>query len=98
MNNIEPKQVETSCTVRWIIETDHGWLGAFDRDAFASYADALAKQKSKADDAGRWYCINSLDMATLCLDEADARLLVAECDAAWPSVSPHRAELMVEKS
>jgi|GEM_PF-2441245 len=44
----------------------------------------------------RWYMINSIGMATLCTDEADARSNAADADEQYPRHRPHRAVQMVE--
>ena len=31
----------TMCTVRWMVETENGWLGAYDKAAFRAYAALL---------------------------------------------------------
>lgn len=43
----------------------------------------------------RWYCVNTIGMATLCRDEADARREAADADAMWPRHAPHVATQLV---
>ena len=43
----------------------------------------------------RWYVVTNYGAATLCLDEADARKVAAECDIAWPNNAPHVAVQLV---
>lgn len=42
MTNYKPKPPnksgETQCTVRWIVETPSGWIGAWDKSAFDDFA------------------------------------------------------------
>lgn len=45
----------------------------------------------------RWYMVNTIGMATLCLDEADARRSAEEADLLYPRHSPHRAVVLVEQ-
>lgn len=42
-----------------------------------------------------WYCVNTIGMATLCRDEADARREAADADAMWPRHAPHVATQLV---
>lgn len=42
----------------------------------------------------RWYCINSRGVATLCVDESDAKANAANCDKLYPAYAPHRAVLL----
>lgn len=44
----------------------------------------------------RWYCVSREGMATLCVDEEDARANAAHCDQAWRAGGPHRAVVLVE--
>ena len=44
----------------------------------------------------RWYVLNSMHMATLCADKADAEDVARTCDMEWPRQSPHRAVQLVE--
>lgn len=44
----------------------------------------------------RWYCINTLGMATLCKDEEDARSTAAESDSLYPQHAPHRPVQLME--
>ena len=41
---LEPTQINpdgpTPCLIRWMVETEAGWLGAWDREAFDAYAAA----------------------------------------------------------
>ena len=46
----------------------------------------------------RWYVLNSMHMATLCADKADAEDVARTCDMEWPRQSPHRAVQLVEAS
>lgn len=39
----------------------------------------------------RWYCVDSIGLATLCHDEADARRQAEERSRAWPEGMPCRA-------
>lgn len=43
----------------------------------------------------RWYCVNTIGMATLCRDEADARREAADADTVWPRHAPHVATQLV---
>jgi hypothetical protein len=45
-------------------------------------------------DPARWYCVDSIGLATLCHDEADARRQAEERSRAWPAGMPCRAVLM----
>ena len=42
----------------------------------------------------RWYCVSRDGLATLCLDESDAREMAAECTRDFPRQAPYRAVLM----
>ena len=44
----------------------------------------------------RWYCVSREGMATLCVDEEDARANAAHCDQAWRAGGPHRAVQLLE--
>jgi hypothetical protein len=44
----------------------------------------------------RWYCVSRDGMATLCVDEEDARANATHCDQAWRAGSPHRAVRLVD--
>ena len=44
----------------------------------------------------RWYCVSRDGIATLCVDEEDARANAAHCDQAWRAGSPHRAVQLVD--
>ena len=44
----------------------------------------------------RWYVLNSMHMATLCADKADAEDVARTCDMEWPRQGPHRAVQLVE--
>ena len=44
----------------------------------------------------RWYCLSREGMATLCVDEEDARANAAHCDQAWRAGGPHRAVRLVD--
>ena len=46
----------------------------------------------------RWYSVNSMGMATLCADKADAEDVARDCDMEWPRQGPHRAVQLVEAS
>ena len=46
----------------------------------------------------RWYCVSRDWIATLCVDEEDARANAAHCDQAWPAGGPHRAVQMVDSA
>jgi hypothetical protein len=39
----------------------------------------------------RWYCVSREGLATLCLDEANAREMAVECATAYPRQAPYRA-------
>ena len=43
----------------------------------------------------RWYSVNTIGMATLCMGEADARREAADADAMWPRHAPHVAMQLV---
>jgi hypothetical protein len=45
---------------------------------------------------GRWYCVSRIGIATLCVDEEDARANAEQCDVAWPAGGPHRAVRLVD--
>lgn len=42
----------------------------------------------------RWYAVSRTGMATLCVDEDDARENAAQFDADWPDAAPHVAVLL----
>ena len=44
----------------------------------------------------RWYCLNKIGAATLCVDQADAVETALDADIAFPNRAPHRAVQMVE--
>lgn len=55
VGRLQPERVnstsgDTLCTVRWMVETPAGWLGAYNREAFDAYAAAAV-------DAERARCI-----------------------------------------
>lgn len=43
------------------------------------------------DTEARWYCVDSIGLATLCRDEADAKHVAEERSIAWPATMPCRA-------
>lgn len=50
VDTLEPTQINpdgpTPCLIRWMVETEAGWLGAWDREAFDAYAAArIAKDR-----------------------------------------------------
>ena len=49
-----------------------------------------------AEAVARWYCVSREGMATLCIDEEDARANAAHCDQAWRAESPHKAVRLVD--
>lgn len=42
-----------------------------------------------------WYVVNNIGMATLCADEAEAKLLAEDCDMVYQRQAPHRAVQLV---
>ena len=44
----------------------------------------------------RWYCVSRDGLATLCLNEANARDMVAECVRDYPRQAPYRAVRLVD--
>ena len=40
---------------------------------------------------GRWYMVNKMGMATLCVEKEDAEQEAADAQMAWPHMGPHRA-------
>ena len=50
------------------------------------------------DMVGRWYMVNKMGMATLCVEKEDAEQEAADAQMAWPHMAPHRAVLLVEAS
>lgn len=44
----------------------------------------------------RWYCVSRDGVATLCVDEEDARANARHCDRAWPASGPHRAAQLAD--
>ena len=42
----------------------------------------------------RWYCVSRDGLATLCLDEANAREMAAQCAHDYPRQAPYRAVLL----
>ena len=47
---------------------------------------------------GRWYMVNKMGMATLCVEKEDAEQEAADAQTAWPHMGPHRAVQLVEAS
>ena len=47
---------------------------------------------------GRWYMVNKMGMATLCVEKEDAEQEAADAQMAWPHMGPHRAVQLVEAS
>jgi hypothetical protein len=47
---------ETSCLVRWIVETPAGWLGAYDREAFDAFRAGWQPIETAPRD-GRWVIV-----------------------------------------
>ena len=63
-------------------------------DAYqAGYAAAKAEPADPV--VGRWYFVSNDGVATLCVDEADARESASEADIAFPRMAPHRAVQLV---
>ena len=56
---------------------------------------AAAKAATAAPVVGRWYFVSNDGVATLCVDEADARESASEADIAFPRMAPHRAVQLV---
>ena len=50
------------------------------------------------DMVGRWYMVNKMGMATLCVEKEDAEQEAADAQMAWPHMGPHRAVRLVEAS
>jgi hypothetical protein len=50
----------------------------------------------KAEDVVRWYCVSREGMATLCVDEEDARRNAAVSKEAFPFHAPYRAAQLVD--
>ena len=48
------------------------------------------------DMVGRWYMVNEIGMATLCMDKAEAEQEAADAQMAWPHMGPHSAVRLVE--
>ena len=44
----------------------------------------------------RWYCVNKIGMATLCLNEKDADKTAARCDTYYMQYAPHRAVQLID--
>jgi hypothetical protein len=42
----------------------------------------------------RWYCVSRDGLATLCKDEADARMIASDGDRKYPRGAPYRAVLL----
>lgn len=59
-------------------------------------ASEPAAQPATAPAPARWYCLSRIGMATLCLDEADAKRTAVCEDDMHPLNGPHRAVRMVE--
>ena len=47
---------------------------------------------------GRWYMVNKMGMATLCVEKEDAENEAADAQRFWPHMGPHRAVRLVEAS
>ena len=47
---------------------------------------------------GRWYMVNKMGMATLCVEKEDAEKEAADAQSVWPHMGPHRAVRLVEAS
>lgn len=45
---------------------------------------------------GRWYSVTRDGLACLCLDEANARAMAAQCDRDYPKHAPHKAMQLVD--
>lgn len=43
---------------------------------------------------GRWYSVTRDGLACLCLDEANAREMAAQCDRDYPQHAPHTAMIL----
>lgn len=50
------------------------------------------------DMVGRWYMLNKMGMATLCMSKKDAEQEAADAQSVWPHMGPHRAVQLVEAS
>ena len=50
------------------------------------------------DMVGRWYMVNKMGMATLCVEKEDAENEAADAQRFWPHMGPHRAVRLVEAS
>ena len=74
------------------------WLGAIPAgESDAEFLAALTVQHGAVEQqAGRWYSVNSIGMATLCRCELDARREAERSDAMYPRHRPHRAVRLVE--
>lgn len=42
----------------------------------------------------RWYCVSRDGLATLCLNERNARQMVVECERDYPRQAPYRAAML----
>lgn len=60
VDTLEPTQPDpdepTPCLVRWMVETEAGWLGAWDREAFDAYAASCI---AKNDGTNSWQPIET---------------------------------------
>lgn len=67
-------------------------IGPVQRAAVESFADRLAQPGPVL-----WYCITADHLATLCVDEADARRCVEQYDRTYPRHAPHRVAQMAAR-
>ena len=47
---------------------------------------------------GRWYMVNKMGMATLCMSKKDAEQEAADAQSFWPHMGPHRVVRLVDAS
>ena len=62
--------------------------------------DAVAGQVQRSvrpDPEARWYCLSREGMATLCVDEEDAKEVAAESWVLYPNNGPYRVAQMVDR-
>jgi hypothetical protein len=78
---------------------DHHWGGSLQAACVTAFKAGVAAERAApapVAQPARWYMVNAIGMATLCVDRADAKAHARDADIAWPVNAPHRAVQMVE--
>lgn len=57
-----------------------------------------APKALKCKRGGKWYCVDNVGAATLCVDEDDALKTAKDAEIMWPKNAPYKAVMLCECS